>query len=70
MAALRVQLTSAITAQFEKELQKSLQRINEAIAPYTRFVRAEQEKLQQMQAELTEAQQMQGRLRAEIERMV
>ncbi len=68
VAALRVQLTSAITAQFEKELQKSLQRINEAIAPYTRFVRAEQEKLQQMQAELTAAQQMQGRLRAEIER--
>ena len=44
--------------------------IVKAIAPYTRFVRAEQEKLQQMQAELTEAQQMQGRLRAEIERML
>ncbi len=69
VAALRVQLTSAITTQFDKELNQSMQRINEAVAPYTRFVRAEQEKLEQRQAELTEAQQMQGRLRAEIEGM-
>jgi len=67
VAALRVQLTSAITSQFDKELNQSMQRIHEAVAPYHRFVRAEQEKLQEMQAELTEAQQMQGRLRAEIE---
>ncbi len=67
VAALRVQLTSAITSQFDKELNQSMQRIHEAVAPYNRFVRAEQEKLQEMQAELTEAQQMQGRLRAEIE---
>jgi small GTP-binding protein len=67
VAALRVQLTSAITVQFEKELNQSLQRINDAVAPYTRFVRAEQEKLQQTQTELTTAQKMQGRLRAEIE---
>ena len=67
VAALRVQLTSAITSQFEKELNQSMQRIHEAVAPYNRFVRAEQEKLQEMQSELTEAQQMQGRLRAEIE---
>jgi hypothetical protein len=69
VAALRIQLTSAITTQFDKELNQSLQRINEAVAPYTRFVRAEQGKLEQRQAELTAAQQMQGRLRAEIEGM-
>jgi small GTP-binding protein len=67
VAALRIQLTNALTTQFEKELNRSLQRINEAIAPYTRFVRAEQEKLQETQAELTEAERTQGRLRAEIE---
>lgn len=67
VAALRIQLTSALTTQFDKELNRGLQRINEAIAPYTRFVRAEQEKLQQTQAELIEAQRTQGRLRAEIE---
>lgn len=69
VAALRVQLINSLTTQFEKELNKSLQRINDAIAPYTRFVRAEQEKLEQTKAELTEARQMQGRLRAEIEEM-
>jgi len=67
VAALRLQLTDALSTQFEKELNHSLQRITDAIAPYTRFVRAEQQKLQQMQAELTGAQQTQGRLRAEIE---
>ncbi|MBN1995872.1 MAG: dynamin family protein [Anaerolineae bacterium] len=67
VAALRLQLTNALTTQFEKELNRSLQRINEAIAPYTRFVRAEQQKLQETQAELSEAQRTQGRLRAEIE---
>lgn len=67
VAALRIQLTNALTTQFEKELNRSLQRINEAIAPYTRFVRAEQEKLQETQAELIEAERTQGRLRAEIE---
>jgi small GTP-binding protein len=67
IAALRQQLISALTTQFEKELNRGLQRINEAVAPYTRFVRAEQEKGQQTQAELKQAQQTQGRLRAEVE---
>lgn len=70
IAALRQQLISAITSQFEKELNRSLQRINDAVAPYTRFVRAEQAKSQQTQAELAQAQQTQGRLRAEIEAML
>jgi hypothetical protein len=67
IARLRQQLLSALTSQSEKELDRSLQRINDAVAPYTRFVRAEQEKGQQTQAELQQAQQTQGRLRAEIE---
>jgi septal ring factor EnvC (AmiA/AmiB activator) len=64
---LRVELTGALTAQFDKELNRSLQRINDAIAPYSRFVRAEKEKLQQTQDDLNEAETKQGRLRAEIE---
>jgi small GTP-binding protein len=69
VAGLRVQLISALTGQFEKEMQQSLQRINEAIAPYTRFVRSERDKLQQTRSELNEAQKVQSRLRAEIEGM-
>lgn len=70
IAELRQKLITAITGQFEKELNRSLERIHEAVAPYTRFVRAEQEKVQQAQAELNRAQQAQGRLRAEIESML
>lgn len=70
LASLRIQLTNSLDTQFEKELNRSLQTINEATTPYTRFVRAEQGKLQKTQTELEQAQQMQGRLRAEIEEMV
>lgn len=67
LADLRSQLASALRHQFEKELSRSLQRINEAVAPYTRFVRAEQDKLHRAKSDLEQAAKMQGRLRAEIE---
>ena len=70
LTALRTQLSASLKGQFEKELNRSLQRIHEATAPYTRFVRAEQGKLKKTQAELTNAAQIQGRLRAEIEEML
>ena len=69
VAELRIQLTGALTTQFDKELKRSLNRINDAITPYTRFVRVEQEKLQSMQSQLNQAQKMQSRFRAEIEAM-
>lgn len=67
LADMRSQLASGLRHQFEKELSRSLQRINEAVAPYTRFVRAEQDKLHQAKSDLEQAAKMQGRLRAEIE---
>ena len=45
ISALREQLTASLKAQFEKEIERSLERIHTAIAPYTRFVRAERSKL-------------------------
>ena len=53
--------------QFDKEIERSVQRINDAIMPYTRFVRAERTKLEETKADLSEAQQTQGQLRAKIE---
>ena len=38
--------------QFDAELERSLQRIREAIAPYTRFVRSERERLDMANADL------------------
>ena len=64
---MRLQLTSALTTQFQKELKRSLSRIDEAVAPYTRFVRAEETKLKETQADLSESQNHLGHLRAEIE---
>jgi small GTP-binding protein len=69
MAALRLQLTEALRGQFEAELNGSLQHINAAIAPYTRFVRAQQERWSETHTQLAGAQREQGRLRVEIERI-
>src|SRR5947209_4093018 len=44
MQELRIRLHSAMEEQFRRELQNAISRVQDAIAPYTRFVRAEQEK--------------------------
>ena len=43
--AMRRRLLEALTAQLDHELAHSLARIREAVAPYTRFVRSERERL-------------------------
>jgi hypothetical protein len=62
IAALRAQLIQSLRTQFSKEIDRSLQHINEAIAPYTRFVRGEREKLQETQSRLES-------LKGEVERL-
>lgn len=52
MSQMRTLLARSLTTHFERELERSLQRIREAIAPYTRFVRAEGDKLNASQDEL------------------
>lgn len=49
---LRVELMTTLAEQFDQEIERSVFRIREAIAPYTRFVRAERERLDQMRARL------------------
>ncbi|MGH2593227.1 MAG: dynamin family protein [Anaerolineae bacterium] len=66
---LRQTLTSSLTAQFEKELGRSLNRLTEAIAPYTRFVRAERARLDEAQNNLTAAKVQVNALKAQIEAM-
>jgi small GTP-binding protein len=65
--AMRAKLLSALVVQFEQERGRSLQRLQEAIAPYTRFVRAERERLDEAEAELTRIRDGLGRLKAQIE---
>ncbi len=42
VASVSAQLVRSLRAQFEREIERSLQHIKETIAPYTRFVRAEE----------------------------
>lgn len=51
IAEMREQLISSLRSQFEQEMARSLQRINDAIAPYTRFVRAEKTNLTEARSE-------------------
>jgi hypothetical protein len=64
---MRQQLMETMTAQFDRELERSLRRISEAIAPYTRFIRAERDQLQQIHEELGRIQEGLDRLKAQIE---
>jgi hypothetical protein len=67
IGALRAQLDEAMTRQFERELADSIQRMREAISPYTRFVRVEREKLEQVAAKMEEARQELAKLRAAVD---
>jgi hypothetical protein len=42
---LRTELMTALEGHFEKEAERGRHRLDETIAPYTRFVRSESEKL-------------------------
>ncbi len=66
MEQLRYSVTSAMTDQFRSELQRSIERINEAIAPYSRFVRAEHDKMTAFIAEMAQVSNELARLRAEV----
>jgi small GTP-binding protein len=67
VADLRAQLTQSLGSHFERELERSLQHISEAIAPYARFVRAERSKLESTQEGLRSAKGKLNRLKAAIE---
>ena len=64
--SLRGKLTEAVSRQFDTELNGSVERMREAIAPYTRFVRTEHTRMSQAQETLTELATESDALRAEI----
>jgi small GTP-binding protein len=50
---LETRLIEVMREQFEHELARSMDRVREAISPYTRFVRSQFEHLEQMRTQLT-----------------
>jgi len=66
LVELRERLLATMRRQFATELDQMLTRIREAIAPYTRFIRAQRVLLVDIQRELSDVDVELGRLRAEI----
>jgi len=67
VAEMRTTLVSALRAQFNREIQRSLDNIKEAMGPYSRFVRAEGGKLEETSQALEGFQAELGRLRGRVE---
>ena len=68
MADLRNRLSEALRKQFTQEISRSAGRIREGIAPYSRFIRSEGDKLKSVDEELREIAASLATLRGEIER--
>jgi small GTP-binding protein len=69
IAGVRARLSTALREQFQREIQRSGDRIRESIAPYSRFVRAEGDKLKVVEQELQEIANELSSLRARVERI-
>ncbi len=67
---LRTRLVTTLREQFTTELERSLARIREAVAPYTRFVRAEAERMEAIRADLTGIEGEIERIRYAIDALV
>ena len=62
VADVRARLSSALRAQFQEEIGRTTARLRDGIGPYSRFVRAEGEKLRETEARLAQ-------LRTELDRV-
>ncbi len=69
MQELRMRLHSTMEEQFSKELNSALNRVQDAIAPYTRFVRAEQKKAASLQEQMKHLDNEVQTLKNEVERL-
>jgi len=63
---LRERLLKTMRRQFDTELDQMLVRIREAVAPYTRFIRAQREQLTAIKRDLSDVDVELGRLRSDI----
>jgi small GTP-binding protein len=66
IVSVRERLILVLTTQFDRELTRSLNAIEGAISPYTRFIRAEHKHLEDTRQELLEVKEQLERLKAGI----
>jgi small GTP-binding protein len=65
---MRTELMTGLRSQFQREVDRSVRSVMEAVAPYTRFVRAEHDKLTTIDRELEEISRELSRIRVAIDR--
>jgi len=68
VAELRTRLRDGLTRQVHHEIAQSTDRVNEAVAPYRRFVQSQQQRINEARGELVATEDALVRLRGEIER--
>jgi small GTP-binding protein len=69
IADVRARLSSALRAQFQEEIARSTARMRESIAPYSRFVRSEGDKLRETESRLATLRTDLERVRQRVETM-
>jgi hypothetical protein len=67
MADVRARLAAALRAQFRDEIAHTMTRMRESVAPYTRFVRSEGEKLRDTEARLAQLKTDVTRIRERVD---
>jgi len=67
MLALRTKLVDALTTQFNNESAIAIARLKDGVAPYTRYVRSERERLEKAEVNLTELRQTLSALRGKAQ---
>jgi small GTP-binding protein len=70
IVALRENLNQALTTSLDNETKHTIGRMEESIAPYMRFIKAEMERIETAQADLAGLQKDLATLRAKIETVV
>ena len=70
MRTLRIKLIGALTTQFTSEAESAVARLKDGVAPYTRFVRTERERIEKTEATLAGVRQRLSALRARSQEVV
>jgi vacuolar-type H+-ATPase subunit E/Vma4 len=61
---LRTNLLNALTTQFSNESENAIARLRDGVAPYTRYVRSERERIDKAETSLANLRQKLSELRA------
>ena len=69
IADVRARLSTALRVQFQEEIGRSIARMRESIAPYSRFVRSDGEKLRETDTRLAELRSDLDHLRQRVDAM-